>query len=480
MSVYKILQELKSTSKTTEKKKILENNKSNELLQRVVKMALHPQMQSGIKKIPQDAFFNRNENPSLTLAEALDTMELFYKSELTGNAARNKLEDMLNSLSTEDALVLERVVLKDLDCGIQEKNANAVFGKNFIPEQPYMRCSLVTLKTIQNITSLVNPKYMYAVSEVKMDGQYLDHVISGEKYVSTSRNGKVYDFMGIKDEEAYRLAAKIEELDPRCKGIGVALNGEAVAVDKHGKFLSRETSNGIVQKAGKDTMSVEEAEQVVFVLWDYLPYDKFQEGEWKEVRANRRKVLEQAIEESGVTSFRMVEYKKVYSIDEAFDWNAELIERGEEGSVLKCEEGIWKAHTSPKQLKMKLEMDVDLRMTDFNLGDSDGKFAFTLGSIFAESEDSLIKVNVSGFKEKDDPWTRDIIWAKKEELRNGIITVTTTGLTKDKRTGQLSLFLPRYKEFRFDKDTADTYERILEIRESSIKVLKEKFKSKNR
>ncbi len=480
MSVYKILQELKSTSKTNEKKKILEKNKDNKLLQRVIKMALHPQLQSGIKKIPPDAFYNRNDNPTLTLDEALDTMELFYSSELTGNAARKKLEDTLNELSTEDALVLERVVLKDLDCGIQEKNANAVFGKNFIPEQPYMRCSLVTLKTIKNITSFDNPKYNCAVSEVKMDGQYLDHVITNGKYVSTSRNGKVYDFMGIKDDEAFRLAAKLEELDPRCAGIGVALNGEAVAVDKNGKFLPRETSNGIVQKAGKDTMSPEEAENVVFVLWDYLPYDKFIEGEWKEVRANRRKVLEQAIKESGVTSFRFVEYKTVYSIDEAFDWNCELIERGEEGSVLKCEEGIWKAHTSPKQLKMKLEMDVDLRMIDFNLGASDGKFSETLGSILACSEDEIIKVNVSGFKEKDDPWTRDNIWAKRETLRNGIITVKTTGLTKDKRTGQLSLFLPRYVEFRFDKDTADTYERILEIRESSIKVLKEIFKSRKK
>lgn len=479
MSVYKILQELKSTSKTNEKKKILENNKNDILLQRVVKMALHPQLQSGIKKVPQDAFFNRNENPSLTLGEALDMMELFYNSELTGNAARNKLQEMLTDLSTEDALVLERVIMKDLDCGIQEKNANAVFGKNFIPEQPYMRCSLVNLKTIQNITSLVNPKYMYAVSEVKMDGQYLDHVMVGEKYVSTSRNGKVYDFLGRKDDEAFRLAAKIAELDPRCS-VGTAFNGEAVAVDKNGKFLNRETSNGIVQKAGKDSISEDEADQVVFVLWDYLPYDKFQEGEWKELRVNRRNILEQAIKESGVTSFRMVEYKKVYSIDEAFDWNAELIERGEEGSVLKCEEGIWKSHTSPKQLKMKLEMDVDLRMIGFNLGDSDGKFSNTLGSIFCESEDGLIKVNVSGFKEKDDPWTRDIIWAKQDELENKIITVTTTGLTKDKRTGQYSLFLPRYKEFRTDKDTADTYERILEIRESAIQVLKEKFKSKKR
>lgn len=480
MSVYNILQEIKSNPKTNVKKKILEDNKDNVLLKRVIKLALHPQLQCGIKKVPQDAFYNRNENPTLTLDEALDTMDLFYKSELTGNAARNKLQEMLNELSTEDALVLERVIMKDLDCGIQEKNANAVFGKNFIPEQPYMRCSLVNLKTIQNITSFDNPKYGYAVSEVKMDGQYLDHVITNGKYVSTSRNGKSYDFLGLKDEDAFKLAAKLEELDPRCKDVGVALNGEAIAVDKNGKFLNRETSNGIVQKAGKDSISEEEVNQVQFVLWDYLPYDKFQDGEWKEVRANRRKVLEQAIKESGVTSFRMVEYRKVYTIDEAFDYNAELIERGEEGSVLKCEEGIWKAHTSPKQLKMKLEMEIDLRMIDFNEGDSDGKFFGTLGSILCYSEDEVVKVNVSGFKEKEDTWTRDIIWSKKEELRNGIMTVITTGLTKDKRTGQFSLFLPRYKEFRFDKNTADTYERILEIRESAIKVLKEKFKSKKR
>ncbi|WNA15790.1 DNA ligase [Xanthomonas phage XaC1] len=478
MEVYDILKLLKATTKTNEKKKILESNKDNELLKKTIRLALHPQLQSGIKKVPQEAFFERNDFPSLTLNEALDTMQEFYDSKITGNAARQKLYDMLVSLSKEDALVLERVVMKDLDCGVQESTANAVLGKNFIPEQPYMRCSLVTEKTIKNITSLTDPVYNYtAVSEVKMDGQYLDHVIRENTYVSTSRNGKVYDFLGTKDAEAYALAAELKRLDP-VFDTGVALNGEALATDKSGTIHKRETSNGIVQKAGKDSISDEEAESVIFVVWDVLPYDKFVDGEWKKERKYRREILEKAINNLNLKYFRMVEYKVVNSIDEAFDYNEEVINRGEEGTILKCESAIWKFHTSPKQLKMKLEMDIDLIITGFNYGESDGKFSNTIGSIKAESADGLIKVNVSGFKEKDDEWTRDEILRRWNEIEDTIMTVTTTELTRDKRTGQRSIFLPRYKEFRFDKDTADTYERILEIRKSAIKVLKEKLKRK--
>lgn len=467
--------ELKSTSKTNLKKKILEENKSDVLLQKVIKLALHPQLQSGIKKVPQDTFFTPNPNPTLTLDAALDTMQLLYKSELTGNAARNKISEMLSELSHDDARVLERVIMKDLDCGVQESTANAVLGKNFIPEQPYMRCSLVTNKTIKNITSFST--HGYAVSEVKMDGQYLDHVITNDKYVSTSRNGKVYDFLGTKDIDAFALSQEIQRLDSNFAS-GVVFNGEALATDEEGKVHKRETSNGIVQKAGKDTISEEEAESIIFAVWDVLPYDKFVDGEWNKERKYRRELLQKAINNIQPKSFRMVEYRIVKNIDEAFDYNEELITRGEEGSILKCESAIWKFHTSPKQLKMKLEMEIDLIITGYNYGESDGKFAKTIGSIKAESADGIIKVNVSGFKEKDDEWTRDNILARWDELQGRVITVTTTELTIDKRTKVRSLFLPRYKEFRFDKDTADTYERILEIRESAIKVLKEKLKLK--
>lgn len=467
MSILDIILKIKETSSTNAKKDILKENIDNEDLKRVVKLALEPSIVSGIKKIPEPI----STDKSLTLSEGLDALSALYNRAVTGNAARQYLGEILGSVNEFDADVIRRVVLKNLDCGIQEKNANDVFGKQFIKDEPYMRCSLVNEKTVQNIKSF---KTMgYAVSEVKMDGQYLNSTVVNDSLLCTSRNGKIYDFLGMKDEDMQALAKKVQENDPRFES-GVVFNGECLVMGDDGKYLDRETGNGIIQKAGKDSISPSEAMRVVFVLWDVLPYDAYLNGIWEVKRKERRELLEKSISTLDSEFVKLVKYRKVKDIGEAFDFNTEMIEAKEEGSVLKCEEGIWKSHTSPTQLKMKLRMQFDLRIIGFNEGE--GKRKGMLGALVLESQDGIIEVGCgTGFKEKDHEWTFQTIWDNREYLLDKIVTVESTSLTRDKRTGNLSIFLPSFIEFRFDKDVGDTYERILEIREMAVHILREKL-----
>lgn len=467
MSILDIILKIKETSSTNAKKDILKENIDNEDLKRVVKLALEPSIVSGIKKIPEPIETER----SLTLSEGLDALNALYTRQVTGNTARQYLGEILGSVTEYDADIIRRVVLKNLDCGIQEKNANDVFGKQFIKDEPYMRCSLVNEKTVQNIKSF---KTMgYAVSEVKMDGQYLNSTVVNDSLLCTSRNGKIYDFLGMKDEDMITLAKNVQANDPRFES-GVVFNGECLVLGNDGKYLDRETGNGIIQKAGKDTISTSEAMRVVFVLWDVLPYDAFLDGVWNVKRKERRELLEKSISTLDSEFVKLVKYRKVKDIGEAFDFNTEMIEAKEEGSVLKCEEGIWKSHTSPTQLKMKLKMQFDLRIIGFNEGT--GKRKGMLGALVLQSEDGIIEVGCgTGFKEKDHEWTFQTIWDNREYLLNKIVTVESNSLTRDKRTGQQSIFLPSFVEFRFDKDVGDTYERILEIREMAVHILREKL-----
>lgn len=209
MSILDIILKIKETSSTNAKKDILKENIDNEDLKRVVKLALEPSIVSGIKKIPEPIETER----SLTLSEGLDALNALYTRQVTGNTARQYLGEILGSVTEYDADIIRRVVLKNLDCGIQEKNANDVFGKQFIKDEPYMRCSLVNEKTVQNIKSF---KTMgYAVSEVKMDGQYLNSTVVNGSLLCTSRNGKIYDFLGMKDEDMITLAKNVQANDPR-------------------------------------------------------------------------------------------------------------------------------------------------------------------------------------------------------------------------------------------------------------------------
>ncbi len=467
MSVLDIILKIKNTAKTNSKKDILAENINNEDLKRTVQLALEPSIVFGIKKLPDAVATSK----SLTLSEGLDGLSVLSERKLTGNAARQYLGELLGSLSEDDAEVLRKVVLKNLDCGIQEKNANDVFGKGFIKDEPYMRCSLVNEKTIQKITSFKT--HGYAVAEVKMDGMFLNSAVVNDSLLCTSRNGLVYDFLGMKDADMIQLSKNVQALDSRFES-GVVFNGECLVLDNDGTVLKRETGNGIINKAGKDTISPQEAMRVVFVLWDVLPFDAFNDGIWEVERKERRELLENAISTLDSEFVRFVEHRKVSDIGEAFDFNTEMIERKEEGSVLKCESGIWKSHTSPKQLKLKLKMQFDLRVVGYNPGE--GKRKGGIGSLILESADGVIVVGCgTGLKEKDHEWTTMTMLKRWDEINGAIVTVESTSLTEDKRTGQKSIFLPSFIEFRFDKETADTYERIVEIEKSAVHVLREKL-----
>lgn len=461
MSVLSILTELKDNSSILVKKDILNKNKDDAVLQRVLKLALDPGIVSGYKKLP-NPFVSETK---YTLNEALNQLDDIYTRKFTGHAGRDHIAQILGSVTEDDREVIRRVLTKDLECGASDKIVNDVFGKGFVKDEPYMRCSLIDHKTAKNINF---DGYGYAVSEVKMDGTYLNHVVINNALTSSSRNGKLYDFLGCRDLEMSGVAGIIQKNDPRFSS-GVVFMGEGLVLDTDGTILPRTTGNGIIQKAGKDSITAFEAMRVVFVLWDVVPYDAFCNGFWDVKRKERREILESAINEFDSEFVRMVEYRKVKNLKEAFDYNTELMNKGEEGSVLKCEDGVWKSHTSPKQLKMKLKMQIDLRIVGFNEGDKKRKGC--LGSLQLESDCGTLKVNVgTGIKEKDAEWTFKSIWEKRFELLNKIVTVEANEIVVDKRTGEPSLFLPVFVEFRFDKDTCDTYTRILEIRESAVEV----------
>lgn len=459
--ILSILTEIKNDPSTLAKKRILTENKDNPVLARVLKLALDPGIVSGYKKLPEPI----HSFDKMDLNEALDSLETIYSRQLTGNAGRDFIARIFGSVTDSDCEVLKRVLTKDLECGASDKITNDVFGKGFIKDEPYMRCSLVDTKTIRNIDF---ETYGYAVSETKMDGQYLNHTVLNGQLTCTSRNGKVYDFLGSRDVLMADLAKNVQANDPRFTS-GVVFNGECLMMDEMGRILPRETGNGIIQKAGKGTMSSFDAMRVVFVLWDVLPYDAFQAGIWDVSRKERRSILELAIQGLDSEFVQMIEYQKVLNVTEAFEFNTMLMERGEEGSVLKCESGIWKSHTSPKQLKMKLKMQLDLRIVGFNEGEK--KRTGMLGSLILESEEGQLTTNCgTGIKEKDSEWTFQSIWENRESLLGKVVTIECNELTKVKNSLIPKVFLPVFVEFRFDKETCDTYERILEIRASAVEV----------
>lgn len=425
MSVLSILDELSSTGSRLQKEAILERNKDNEDLKCAVFLALDPFTQFYIRKIPN---YKPNHNP---IGDNLDwafeqLTSMIVSRKVTGNSAIDHLTYVLENVSADNAKVVERVIQKDLKCGASDATVNKIWP-GIVHDYPCMLASGYDEK-------LVNKVKFPAMAQLKMDGMRFNAIVNEGKCEFRSRNGKEINLLGNLSKEFISLS----------EGKNVVFDGELV-VEENGKYLDRQTGNGILNKAVKGTISSKEAEKVCATLWDVIPYEDFKNGfsDWD--YKTRFSVLED-VHLSG--KIRIVEHKIVESLLQARETFESYLAEGQEGIILKDLNGIWENKRAKHQIKFKGELECELRVVDVQEGT--GKYTGLLGALICESEDGVLKVDVgSGFKDADrTSMTKDSVVGK-------IISVKYNARIKNKQ-GEESLFLPIFIEIREDKNVADS------------------------
>lgn len=472
MTLYEIIKDLEATSGTNDKIAKVAALSDNQTLRQMLFLENDQNTSFGMKKVPAPALNANFPEAPLEIKDVFSTLDDLATRRLTGNAAKEQVAHELACMSEHNQYLYTQLIKRDLRIAMGLKNVNKALGKDFLQETPYMRCDLTTKKTLAKI------QYP-AISEVKMDGQYLNHIVRNGCYEAVSRNGKPYDFMGVMDEDFAKLAQILETdyniVDP-------VFNGEAVVKDDEGNVLPRTTGNGIIQKFGKDTGNIFDAENVLAVLWDVLPYEAYRNKNWKVPRKDRREILVAALAKLDSPRIRMVEFKEVQNFAEAVAYNTEVMARGDEGTILKDERGPWKAHTSPWQLKLKLKFEIDLKVVGFEEGADGKKFKDSLGALIIESECGMLRCKVgTGFKEKfcpakdkgtkkeySDDMVRQYIWDNRDEFLGKIVTVEANDIVQDRNSDILKLFLPVFVEWRHDKDQYDDITRIREMKQAAI------------
>lgn len=137
---------------------------------------------------------------------------------------------------------------------------------------------------------------------------------------------------------------------------------------------------------------------------------------------------------------------------------------GQEGTILKASNGLWKDGKPNWQIKIKIEMDVDLKIIGFNYGT--GKNEKVISSINAQSSDGKVNTKPTGISED----MMDYITKNQDKLMGMIVEVKCSGLSHDSN-GNYSLLHPVFKKIRDDKNTCDSLEDIKNI-EAAAKGLK--------
>lgn len=485
-----ILNQIAATDSTNEKLAILQSNKDNELLERVYRMAYHPRLQYGIKKIPH--YDVQGSDTEHTLQEALIVLEeLIATRKMTGHAAIGVLTEHLSGLPEADAIVVERVIKRDLDCGASSTIANKVW-KNLIPKQPQMLASSMSAKALAEISY---PAY----AQLKADGARCFAEIRGERLEDVrllSRAGNEYrnlddlkyelisatreyreihgpvmvdgEIVAMKRSVARKMTRSLEEMfDSTMEQV----TGTEKPADQKDVVLRSET-NGLANKSLKGTITRQEAELMSFQVWDLVSLDVvYGKKKFDYIYGDRFDSLARLFKHSNKVF--VIESHIVYNIDEARAIYKGYVEQGLEGIILKNIQAYWENKRSKNLVKFKEEIYIDLRVVGVQAHSKDPN---KLGAVFLESDDRLIKVRCgSGFTDTNankvkgewipipfdqlDELNRTKLMLEEEETIGRIAEIKCNGwIAAEGRKDSVSLFLPIIIKFRDDKDETNTLE----------------------
>ena len=398
-------------TKQDDRVNILQRECNNGTFKRVLKYALDPHIQFYIKKI--DKVSSENNTSEITLDEALDVIdEKILSYEITGNKAYELVDSLLIKLNPNDSEVLHRVMQKNLLCGLGYKTVNMVY-KNFIPETPYMRCSTLDDKTLQNVK-------FPAMLQVKEDGQFVNFIITKNGYQLLSRNGKdifISSFANIAKE----IYSYVQD--------EIVLLGELLVINNtNGEILDRQTGNGYIQRGNHDNPNY----TITIKTWDMIPYQNWLKGKY-EVEYHKR--FRDILILSQQCPIKCVKSEIVHDIEYANIVVKKWMDEGLEGGILKDTNGIWKDGTSKQQLKIKGVFDADLIIVDMLPGKEHSNCENILGALLLESADGKVSCKVgTGFTYEQ----RKEMYENKGKYVGKIATIAANKLTKDN-----SLYLPR-------------------------------------
>jgi hypothetical protein len=400
----------------------LQENEGNELLREVIRLALDPFTQFYQRKIPE---YTPNTGNTASLSAILPGLFDLSHRLVTGHAAIHHLQIMLEAVSEDDAKVIERIIKKDLKCGVSVATANDVW-MGLIKEYPVMLCSAFDQKLVDKIEF---PAYV----QLKEDGMRFNAIVRDGKCEFKSRNGKTIDLLGNLEDEFVEMS----------HGIDCVFDGELL-VKIDGKIADRQTGNGILNKANKGTISEAEAAMVTATVWDMIPYMYFIDGYCPVSYITRFMRLQEC---TNLKRIELVPSFMVDSLDEAKAIFEQYLIDGKEGIILKTLNGEWEDKRSKNQIKFKGELECDLVVTGIEPGT--GKYAGLLGSLICASSDNVIIVNVgSGLKDEQ----RQSLGS---DTIGKVVAVKYNARIKNKDGGE-SLFLPIFVEIRDDKTEADS------------------------
>lgn len=456
-SVLALIEKIAATASKTEKEALVKQGMALPLFVRAVTMAYDPFTTFGMRNAPHKTPGIAPGGNSLAEEGPWNILKELASRELSGHAALAAVQRMVDFLDEDSAELFRRIINKDMRAGFTEGTINRV-KPGTIAEFPYMRCSLPPKSNLDKFNWSEG-----VISQEKADGMFANVNLYDDGTISVhSRQGTAFPL-----DEFAQIASFMKDWMPR----GHQFHGELL-VTKCGQVLPREISNGMLNSVAQGG-ALEPDHGLLLLVWDMIPLTVAQpKGKFEEPYKKRLVALLKAIDagkEYGTNpSVGLVPTRVVKSYADAWAHYRELLAQGKEGTIIKSPHAIWKDGTSKDQVKLKLEVDVDLRIVAVVPGRPGTKNEGRPGSLTCETVCGRLRTDVTIKNEK----MRDAVEANPSAWTNGLMVVRANSVMHPSESSELySLFLPRFVEdqLRTDKIRADTLQQVLDQFEAAAR-----------
>ena len=217
---------------------------------------------------------------------------------------------------------------------------------------------------------------------------------------------------------------------------------------------SRFTGNGLINSLNPPL------DKIIFTCWDFLTFDEYT-GKVKTSYIDRFNRLQNLIESRDFKQVKLVENHVVNNVSEALKQVSLWMSEGLEGGVLKDFNNTFKNGTSNTQLKIKLKVDAEMRITGFTEGTPGTKREGKIGAIQFANDEGTIKGQCSGFSDAE----LEEFSKNKDSLIGKIISVEFNDITKAENNEYYALSHPRFIEIRNDKNETDDLKKVIQLRD---------------
>lgn len=415
-----IIKMLQNKNKTTDKMKILRDNKDNDNLKRILEYCYNPYKKYKISEkklieLLEETLLNDNSEDK-DIEEGFELLDDLANNNINDNL-RNRVKTYLNNNNLREFWFM--MITKNLNIGVNRTSLNKIW-EGLIPTSNGgvdIKCMLGSKLDLKNL-----PKGIMYVTE-KLDGSRCLAIIKDGNIELYSRQGQLI-------EGCNEIIEGIKQLELN----NVVLDGEITAKDVDISEVYKETMKRLKNKKA-DKVGLQ------YNIFDIVTLKEFEDKKGIAKYSKRREVLDRLEDNEHIHILPLLTITEDF--DKVMEIHGEMKEKGAEGCMINLDKP-YEFKRSKTLIKVKVMLTCDLRIIGFEQGQGENKDL--LGAIICEYKNTTLKCG-SGFSKK----LRKVIWDNPGIYLGKIVEIQYFEETYSEATGLPSLRFPVFKQFRDDK-----------------------------